>query len=147
MEQERITEIRGAVAQDAAAIGRLVEQLGYTTTAQEIEQRLAPLMASPLDRVFVAEHDGVVVGLASIHVVPLLHDARPLARLTALVVDTASRGRGIGTQLTAVAEDFARASGCKRVELTSQSYRVAAHAFYEAHGYTPYEGQRLCKAL
>jgi GNAT superfamily N-acetyltransferase len=69
-----------------------------------------------------------------------------LARLTALVVTTKSRGSGIGKALVREAEAFARANGCKRLELTSGYHRTDARVFYEKLGYQRIS-QRFVRAL
>jgi GNAT superfamily N-acetyltransferase len=45
------------------------------------------------------------------------------------------RGTGIGGLLLEEAVARARASGCYRVQLTSNAVRADAHRFYEAHGF------------
>ncbi|HYV66355.1 MAG TPA: GNAT family N-acetyltransferase, partial [Myxococcales bacterium] len=47
------------------------------------------------------------------------------------------RGTGVGRDLVAVAEAFARDCGCERLELTSAAHRREAHRFYEKLGYSP----------
>jgi GNAT superfamily N-acetyltransferase len=67
--------------------------------------------------------------------VPVAHDARPWCRITALVVDTAHRGHGIGRMLVAAAETAARDAGCARIEATSALHRAGAHRLYEGLGF------------
>ena len=83
---------------------------------------------------FVAETEGLV-GLATLYYVPVVHEPGSWARLTALVVDEADRGRGVGAALIDSAERAARARGCSRIEATSTVHRSGAHQFYERHGY------------
>jgi len=89
-----------------------------------------------------------VVGLAALATGWQLPHARPLARVTALVVRASARGRGAGRRLMARAEQLAREAGCEGVELTSGlgPDREAAHRLYEALGYrrTSY---RFCHRL
>ena len=68
--------------------------------------------------------------------------AGDICRLTALVVAERVRGQGVGRQLVAEVEDYARNTGCVRVEVTSNAKRAKAHDFYQALGYT-----RLVRAL
>ena len=51
------------------------------------------------------------------------------------MVAAAARGRGIGTELLAAAEQHLRAKGCVKLEVTSGEQRSSAHDFYAAHGY------------
>ena len=125
--------IRDATPADAAAVAALLGELGYPTTAGEAAERLR----RPGERVLLAESDGSTLGLASLTVGSLVQYAAPVARLTALVVTEAARGRGTGRRLIARAEELAREAGCDGIELTSgiRPERQAAHRFYEALGY------------
>lgn len=127
---------RSATSADAAAIAGLLTQLGYPTTTDEARTRLDAIAgAAPLDRVIVAELDGRVVAVMTLHLVPELHRPRPNGRVTALVVDAAVRGRGVGREMMAAAERLFRADGAGILELTSNMRRADAHHFYEKLGY------------
>lgn len=131
-----MTTLRPAAAADAAAIATLLTQLGYPTTADEARARLEALAgAAPMDRVIVAELDGRVVAVMTLHLVPEIHRPRPNGRVTALVVDERVRGRGVGRAMMAEAERIFRADGAGILELTSNSRRTDAHRFYERLGY------------
>jgi GNAT superfamily N-acetyltransferase len=128
--------MRPALPADAPAIAALLTQLGYPTTPDEARDRLAALAArGGFDRVIVAEAEGRVVAVMTLHLTPELHRARPLGRVTALVVDESVRGRGVGAQMMAEAERIFRAEGAGLLELTSNMRRVDAHRFYERLGY------------
>ncbi|HEV2620073.1 MAG TPA: GNAT family N-acetyltransferase [Acidobacteriaceae bacterium] len=58
-----------------------------------------------------------------------------LAHLDELVVNSADRGRGIGTRLIDAMIALARQAGCTRIELDSAMYRTGAHGFYQNHGF------------
>jgi GNAT superfamily N-acetyltransferase len=68
------------------------------------------------------------------------------AQLTSLVVSSEARGTGVGRQLVAHFEVWARGRGAKRVVVTSALYRDDAHAFYPAIGYSE-TGKRFGKPL
>ena len=127
--------IREAASADAQAVADLLRQLGHPISAETIGRQLAILAATRCDRVLVAEAQGVVVGVLSLNWTPLLHRDRPLGRVTALVVDEAERGQGIGSRLVAEAERVLREMGCSAVEITSNIRRAEAHAFYRGLGY------------
>lgn len=140
-------KIRPAASGDAATLGRLLEQLGYPTNADEIPRRLEKLHARPGTAVLVAENDsGEVVGVVTIHLFPALHADEPAAWLTAVVVEETARGQGVGSALVARAEEWAAEQGAHRIQLTSALHREAAHEFYKARDYE-HTGVRLTKAF
>jgi GNAT superfamily N-acetyltransferase len=126
--------IRSASMDDAAEIARLLGQLGYPTDADTVAQRWGPWSAEGNSAIVAARDDGLA-GFAALHRTAVLHRPTPVGRITALVVDAASRGQGIGRALVAEAEEELRRAGCGLVEITSNARRVEAHAFYEHIGY------------
>jgi len=137
--------IRDAGAEDAAAIGALLTQLGYPTEAAAVEERLDRLQIVG-DRVLVADVDGSVVGLAHLQVTPALERDRPAGKLAALVVDEQKRGQGIGRALVGAAETEARLRGCGLLYLTTSDGRDDAHSFYERLGLEQ-SGRRYSRTL
>ncbi len=130
-------EIRDARDADADALSPLMEQLMHQpTTPAQIRSRLRRLAASGVDRVFIAQVEGRVVGFAGVTYAWLFHADLPTARLMSIVVDEGCRGQGIGRRLVEASIDQARAWGCDRLELTSRLERAAAHSFYESVGFS-----------
>jgi predicted N-acetyltransferase YhbS len=136
--------IRRATSEDAAEIAPLLDDLGYPSTATQVEARLAAL--PPQELVLVAQVDGRIAGLAGLRVEPLLERDNPWGRLTALVVGTRWRRRGVGESLVRAVEAEARARGCEGIVLSSGHHRDEAHAFYEHLGYE-HSGRRFSKRL
>jgi len=137
--------IRDARPADAAAIARLLAQLGYPAEADAVASRLDRLLIVG-DRVVVAELDGAVVGLAHLQVTPAIERDRPAAKLGALVVDETHRGHGIGRLLVETMEEEARRRGCELLFLTTSERRDDAHAFYERVG-LEHTGRRYGRTL
>jgi GNAT superfamily N-acetyltransferase len=137
--------IRDACAEDAAAIADLLGQLGYPAETDAVRPRLQRL-AEAGDRLVVAEVDGEVVGLASLHVSPSLEYDEPAGKLAALVVAERHRGTGVGRALVEAMEAEARTRGCGAFFLTTAERRADAHAFYERLG-LEYTGRRYAKTL
>ena len=90
--------------------------------------------------------DGVAVGLATGHIWRALHVDQPTAWLTALVVSSSARRRGVGRMLVGAVESWALAEGCARVALLSGLSRHDAHSFYERLGFA-HSGRRYSKNL
>lgn len=137
--------IRDAATADAAAIARLLTQLGYPTEPEAVEGRLERLRVVG-DRVVVAEADGDVVGLAHLQVSPAIERDRPAAKVGALVVDETQRGQGVGRALVEAIEAEARLRGCELLYLTTSELRDDAHGFYERLG-LEHTGRRYGRTL
>jgi len=125
--------LRPAVADDAAVVADLLGQLGYPMSAGEALCRLN----RPGGRLILSEADGQALGLLELTVQLQITHARPVARVTAMIVRDSARRQGIGRRLMERAAELARAEGCEGIELTSglQPERQDAHRFYEALGY------------
>jgi ribosomal protein S18 acetylase RimI-like enzyme len=87
----------------------------------------------PDDELLVAEEDSVVVGFAR-----LRYEEKPwglACQVDTLVVSSASRGRGVGTELLAASEEAAARRGAlgMRVEVVVEN--EVGRAFYEKLGY------------
>lgn len=134
--------------EDAAAVARLATQLGYPSTAAQIERRLQALEKSPDARVLVAEApDGAVQGWIHVFGRRML-ESDPDAEIGGLVVDEAARGRGVGSALVASAEAWARERGYDIVSVRSNVIRAGAHEFYKSRGYQVLKSQyKLRKKL
>ncbi len=139
-------EIRDAHPDDAEALAQLIGQLGYPTSATAVTHRLTRLTASEADRCVVAAMDGEVVGLATIHASLTIVDEDPVAKISAIVVDSRFRRRGIGEALVSELEAAARALGCSLLFLTTAESRADAHAFYRRLGFEE-TGRRFAKRL
>jgi GNAT superfamily N-acetyltransferase len=137
--------LRDARLDDSAAIAALLDQLGYPTDVAAVGSRLERLRVVG-DRVVVAELDGAVVGLAHLQVAPAIERERPAAKISALVVDEAHRGHGVGRLLVEELEREARARGCELLFLTTSEHRGDAHAFYERMG-LEHTGRRYARTL
>jgi GNAT superfamily N-acetyltransferase len=60
-----------------------------------------------------------------------------VALLEDMVVAPDARGRGIGSHLLATAITHARAAGCGRITLLTDTDNVPAQRFYRRHGFVP----------
>ena len=138
--------IRAPQPADAADIAALMTELGYPSEARDVPQRLETLRGDPASIVWCAELDGRVVGVGTARVFPAINQNGLVAWLTALVVAERVRGRGVGTQIVKVAEQWARDQGASRLALTSALHRKEAHEFYKRLGYD-HTGVRLAKSL
>jgi predicted N-acetyltransferase YhbS len=140
-----ISRVRPAAPHDCAALAKLIGQLGYDVTKDEVSERLA-LMQADGRLVLVAELEDAVIGCLTTSVMRVLHRPALVGRISMMVVDAQLRGRGIGAELVRAAEEALAAQGCYMVEVTSHLRRTEAHRFYERLGYER-TSVRLAKEL
>jgi GNAT superfamily N-acetyltransferase len=126
--------IRQIDIQDAAAAAQLSGELGYPVSTAVMEQRIRILAALQDRIVYVACHDGDVVGWIDVGVVHHLQ-ADAYGEIGGLVVSGAHRSGGIGAQLVLRAEQWVREREMVRIVVRSQIAREAAHRFYLRQGY------------
>ncbi|MDP9795564.1 GNAT superfamily N-acetyltransferase [Catenuloplanes nepalensis] len=129
--------VRPVQGADADRVAELLGQLGYPADGAAVASRLDYWGDEPSAAVFVAVSDDVVVGVAAVHVSPLLEVDGHYARVVALVVDADARRGGIGRALMAAVEAYASAFRCSFVEVTSgrRPEREPAHRFYRDLGF------------
>ncbi len=137
---------RAATPADALAISALLTELDYPETSRFIERRIAELLAHPDEALLVAEEDGVLLGVLSLHFIPQLALEGAFCRISYFCVNGSARGKGIGRLLESEAEALARSRGCDRIEVHCHSRRSDAHRFYYRQGYSE-SPKYLCKSL
>jgi len=134
---------------DEADLARIVELLMLGTVpggppSAETPDDLGPYRAAWRDigeqggAVLVADLDGVVIGVCQLIVFRHLQNRGALcAEIESVHVHPERRGTGVGETLMRDAIARARALGCYRVQLTSNTARPDAHRFYERLGFVP----------
>ena len=131
-----MVRVRGVEPGDAEAVATLLEVLGYPCTTGEATARIAQFREEQRQFLLLAEHGGHPAGLLAMKLNYSLTRGADVARLTALVVADEFHGQGIGRRLLREAETLARRNGAVRLEVTSNTSRAGAHAFYHACGYS-----------
>lgn len=136
--------IRSATRDDLKPLIALLAQLSLDAPREDLGPPLPDAYARTLDIILddprqtllVAEVDGRLAGTAVLVIVSnLSYRARPYAIIENIVVDAASRGRGIGEAIVQRAIGVARDAGCYKVSLTTNLRRVESHRFYERLGF------------
>jgi len=121
--------LRAATARDVDAIFRL-EEASFTEDRLNRRQ-IRYLVTRANGAALVAELDGAIAG----YVMLLFNRATAHARVYSIAVDKTCRGRGIGAELLAAAEDTAVERGCVNIRLEVRTDNTAAIALYEHRGY------------
>jgi len=142
------TLIRSAELGDAETITQLCEQLGYTTSKQEVQKRLKLIEENPEQVLYLAYlPNQLIIGLIHVYIWKSLLIGRR-AEIDALIVNSDYRGRKVGNLLIQHAEQWAKEQGCDTIQVRSNTVRQQAHRFYEKLGYVPIKTQlMLDKAL
>jgi predicted N-acetyltransferase YhbS len=121
-------------AADAPRVAELATQLGYPSTAADVEHRFGQLAASDSDAVLVAEREDAVIGWIHVSRVPSLA-VSDTALIGGLVVDEKHRSGRVGAALLQAAEAWAVAQGARTMTISSRIARERAHRFYLRVGY------------
>ena len=130
----RVIAMREIGLDDAEAVARLSGELGYPATADEMKRRILHLQSARDHVVFVACSSDVVVAWIDVGIIHHLQ-AEPRGEIGGLVVSEGHRNRGIGRQLLAKAEEWARQQGMAEMQVRSRITREDAHRFYRREGY------------
>lgn len=138
--------IREARRGDAAAMAPLIGELGYPSSAEQVEKRLERLLALPGAVILVAAEGAGLLGVAAVQDLAVLHHDGNFAQLMLLVVAAAARRRGVGRALVEASERWARDRGCVRLLVATNLRRADAHAFYEELGFE-HTSRRYTKVL
>ena len=120
---------------DFAEIARLCVELGYPVTPREIESRISSLLEDEDQWIAVAPGPrSMLLGwVAAAHRVLLESGER--VEITALVVDSTARRKGIGKALVSGVENWAASRGVSGIFVRSNVLRSESHGFYEQIGY------------
>jgi GNAT superfamily N-acetyltransferase len=129
-------DIRAARQADAPRLAELSGVLGYPASPEVFAVRLERVLAHSAEQVFVAETSpGLIAGW--IHAAEqCLLETDPRCEILGLVVDASYRQLGVGRQLIAAAEAWARQRGLDEMSVRSNVLRAESHPFYERLGYT-----------
>lgn len=151
---ENTLQIRVALRTDIDSIVRLINAGGPDgkprralpdTLPESYQKAFTAIDSSRNQHLMVAELDGVIVGTFQLaYLTYLAGENRPDAQIEAIHVKTELRGRGIGTRMLKWVIAEAKANNCRRVQLTTDKQRTAAHGFYRRLGFGfSHEGAKL----
>jgi predicted N-acetyltransferase YhbS len=139
----RASLIRAATVQDAEAIARLSETLGYVGETESTRARLDHIRRSDSDLILVAENEaGSIVGWLQAHAACIIESGFRV-EITGLVIAVDARRRGTGRTLVAEAERWARSISAEAIVVRSNVQRTESHAFYPALGYVQAKTQAV----
>lgn len=137
---QKIIELFNDGAPEGASVRVAPDELrlGYVEAFERID-------ADPKQHLMVAEVCNEVIGTFQMTFLTFLAGAGlDDCQIESVHVARRWRTRGIGTRMIEWAIDEAKKHGCRRVQLTTDKRRVAAHRFYERFGFElSHEGAKL----
>lgn len=130
--------IRPAARSDSRSLFDLVRNFPTPTSpsAEQFSSALDAKLPDPSSCLFVAEHEGQLVGYVSGYCHPTFYAGGPTAWVDELLVSETLRGTGIGRQLMDAFEQWAQDRRCVLVSLATRG----AAGFYERRGYSSKAG-------
>ncbi len=129
----RVTECSANLIE---VLEQLLPQLS-SSAAVPSEEYIESMLNNENFYLFVAEHEGAIVGMLSLVVVDIPTGRK--AWIEDVVVDSRARGLHIGQALVEEAKVCAKEVGAKKIYLTSNPSRKAAHALYKKCGFEEYD--------
>jgi GNAT superfamily N-acetyltransferase len=96
---------------------------------------LRSLLQTPAAKAWVAEKEGRVVGMITLQIVISTAEGGSAGLIEDLVVAQAWRGQGVGRELLAAAERWARQNGLRRLQLLADCDNRPALDFYRRMGW------------
>lgn len=134
---------RNARRADVAAIVDMLadDPLGQGREGADLTAYLAAfdaITANPMHHLIVGEIEGRIIATCQVTILAgLSRQGAKRALIEAVRVQADLRSQGIGAALMAECEARARAAGASVLQLTTDTSRTRAHAFYDRLGFTP----------
>jgi GNAT superfamily N-acetyltransferase len=136
--------IRAAGPKDAPLLAPLCQVLGHAPPLSEVKAALEG-PAEAHHALLVAVSKARVVGFVELEARGTLGSGR-WAEMTALAVEVAHRGQGVGGALVEASRAWARSRGLRRLRVRTRSERREAARFYEGKGFRLSKEQRVYDA-
>ncbi|WP_397538547.1 GNAT family N-acetyltransferase [Rummeliibacillus pycnus] len=130
-------QIRTLQENDYTELTKLLTELGYPSTTEDVTFRYNELQKQTDYEGLVAVKNKQVVGFAGVCKAYYFEMTGSYTRILAFVISSQERKQGIGKKLLSACEQWAKVQGCNAIALNSgnREERKAAHAFYNANGY------------
>ena len=115
----------------------LMTELGYPTTAAEMQTRFETLSTKPDYAIWLAEYEGEVAGMIGLIHQYYFEKNGTYIRVATMVTGAPFRNKGIGKLLMRKADEWAAETGAQQIILNSaqRDERKVAYAFYQKLGF------------
>ena len=85
-------------------------------------------------KIFVAEEESRLVGIADLFIVPIMRRGYYQGHIEDFIVAEKARGKGVGTKIMNAIKEYCKENNINVIKLTSGFELEDAHKFYEKHG-------------
>lgn len=110
------------------------DEMGYDYPMESTKEKLAKLISSNRDKIYVAVCGESIVGYVHANDYDTIYMPH-MKNIMGIAVDASHKRQGIGRCLLEKVEEWAKETGAEGVRLVSGSTRVEAHSFYRSCGY------------
>ncbi len=117
-------------------LATLLPQLSSSAT-MPTDEYIKEMLGNENIYLYVAEHEGDIVGMLTLVIVDIPTGRK--AWIEDVVVDSKARGAHIGQALVEKAKECTEQLGVRKIYLTSNPSRKAAHALYSKCGFEEYD--------
>ncbi|MEK7092303.1 MAG: GNAT family N-acetyltransferase [Patescibacteria group bacterium] len=85
-------------------------------------------------KIFVAEHENAIVGVADLFIVPIMRRGYYQGHIEDFVVTEKMRGKGVGSMILRKIKEYCKKNNIRVIKLTTAIEFKEAQAFYEKNG-------------
>jgi len=128
-------EIRKATEADTAALAKLMGELGYPATTEQMGRRFSEINGEANYVTLVAEVQEAVVGMAGAFSGLAFESDDRYVRIIALVVTEEFRNMRVGKALVKGVEAWALERDITKIAVNTGKRRIDSHFFYEKEGF------------
>mgnify|MGYP001556641891 FL=1 len=133
--------IEKATTADIPALAKLLSELfnqeeEFTPDPQAQTKGLTKIITHPeIGNVILARKEEKVVGMVNLLFSVSTALGKRVALLEDMIITQSTRQAGIGTKLLTEAISYAKAEGCKRITLLTDTTNIDAQRFYKKQGF------------
>lgn len=140
--------IRDYQTKDLESLTELMSDLGHPSNIENMKNRMEQIQSNPMYFTFVAEMDGIIVGMVGVRKLFSYEVDDVVTQISALVTKKEFRNRGIGKSLIKYVEEWAVKERSELIVLTSgiKEERIMSHEFYKSIGFD-ITGYRFVKKI
>jgi N-acetylglutamate synthase-like GNAT family acetyltransferase len=134
--------VRAADIKDSEYITKLSNQLGYETTNEKIQKRLADISNNDDNCIFViVDNENIIGWIHGFHSLRVESDS--FIEIGGLVVDENYRRKGLGKMLIKKIIEWSHFKKSNKIKVRCNTLRKETHAFYNNIGFIEIKEQKI----